>query len=330
MADLEELMMMEAIRLSLAAEEDRKKKEEKEAKKEAKKREKEARKAEKAARKTGSLYPAGNNESTSTWASMARSSSNLGQQSPPPMPQMQGKGKAPASALVGFNPLSEPTSTLNTEIADSSHTETSGSNTAIQDPQRHLEESRANLQQPSQPIPFPPSASADFDHRRHLRQVSTASSAASSVADSTPAASLREGSSFGVSPNASGVDVSAPSDGGNPGSEPMFNFRSLAAMIGEEEKAGADHVEHVEDVGAKDLNGSTRPPNQAAFLRDGTRSRGDSGESSSSAPPPTYVDGSDEITPANAQGTTSLGAMDQKHYGDVRILNAAQRNEATQ
>lgn len=53
--ELEEMMMMEAIRLSLAAEEERRKKEEKEAKKEAKRREKEAKKAEKHAKKTG-LY----------------------------------------------------------------------------------------------------------------------------------------------------------------------------------------------------------------------------------------------------------------------------------
>ena len=54
-------MMMEAIRLSLAAEEERKRKEEKEAAKEAKKDEKkkakEAKKAEKASRKSG-FFPA--------------------------------------------------------------------------------------------------------------------------------------------------------------------------------------------------------------------------------------------------------------------------------
>jgi len=49
--DLEDMMMMEAIRLSLAAEEERKQKEEKEAKKEAKKKEKAEKKAEKKADK---------------------------------------------------------------------------------------------------------------------------------------------------------------------------------------------------------------------------------------------------------------------------------------
>src|SRR5699024_403323 len=51
--DLEEMMMMEAIRLSLASEEDRRKREEKEIKKETKRREKEAKKVEKTVRKNG-------------------------------------------------------------------------------------------------------------------------------------------------------------------------------------------------------------------------------------------------------------------------------------
>ena len=59
--DLEDLMMMEAIRLSLAAEEDRKRREEKEAKKDAKKKakedKKEAKQAEKAAKKAGTSAP---------------------------------------------------------------------------------------------------------------------------------------------------------------------------------------------------------------------------------------------------------------------------------
>jgi hypothetical protein len=62
MEDLEDMMLMEAIRLSLASEEDRRKKEEKEAKKEAKKKEKEAKKAEKAAKKSG-LYTVNPNAS---------------------------------------------------------------------------------------------------------------------------------------------------------------------------------------------------------------------------------------------------------------------------
>ena len=53
MEDLEDMMMMEAIRLSLASEEERRKREDKDTKKEAKKKDKENKKAEKLARKTG-------------------------------------------------------------------------------------------------------------------------------------------------------------------------------------------------------------------------------------------------------------------------------------
>ncbi|EAS33405.3 protein SIP5 [Coccidioides immitis RS] len=66
--ELEEMMMMEAIRLSLAAEEERRKKEEKETRKEAKRREKEAKKAEKSAKKAGldSQNPSNLTSSTSS------------------------------------------------------------------------------------------------------------------------------------------------------------------------------------------------------------------------------------------------------------------------
>ena len=121
-------MMMEAIRLSLAAEDDRNRREEKEARKDAKKRakeeKKEAKQAEKAARKGGRtgqpIYRAGTNDSESTWAStsMAGSTSNLGAQPSIPEDQVQGKGKAPAQNFAGFNPLTEPSSTLNTEMKE--------------------------------------------------------------------------------------------------------------------------------------------------------------------------------------------------------------------
>ena len=246
--DLEELMMMEAIRLSLAADEERKKKDEKEAQKDAKKRAKEAakeqKKVEKAAKKAGkagSLYPASTNESTSTWAStsMARSTSNLGEVPNSPPSIIHGKGKAPANT-AGFNPLYEPTSTLNTEASNSAEI----GNRALDDPQRHLEESRATLQGPSQPISLQPGQS------HHRRQFSGSSSFVSSAPDSL-SGSYRNDVSLGESPDVSKVDLSSSaSQQQAPNLEPMFNFRSLAAMIGEEDKNhhDAQHVEHAETV----------------------------------------------------------------------------------
>jgi hypothetical protein len=50
--------------------------------------------------------------------------------------------------------------------------------------------------------------------------------------------------------------------------EPMFNFRSLAAMIGDEEKNdGASHVEHHDSLGALNvLEAEDEHATQASFL----------------------------------------------------------------
>lgn len=73
MDDLEDMMMMEAIRLSLAAEEERRRKEEKEAKKKAKKEEKEQKKADRATRKGGNSF----NSTTGESVAMDRTASNI-------------------------------------------------------------------------------------------------------------------------------------------------------------------------------------------------------------------------------------------------------------
>ena len=235
--DLEELMMMEAIRLSLAAEEERKKKEEKEAAKEAKKEEKkkakEAKKAEKAARKS-SFMPGFNTDGDDDV--QAGSSAAAG----------KGKAVDRAGGSVGFNPLSEPTSTLN-------------ASSAKEDPQKHLEESRAQIQRETSSTgstaPFDPLAEQS-SHRAALRNLSTTSSSASSFAESLPGSLRQEGqgasaSSFEPSPNESGVSLSRDETPpqGTPGTEPMFNFRSLAEVITKEEgKNDDDAPQHIEDV----------------------------------------------------------------------------------
>nr|OQO17579.1 hypothetical protein B0A51_15202 [Rachicladosporium sp. CCFEE 5018] len=342
--DIEELMMMEAIRLSLAAEDDRKRRDDKEMQKEHKKKAKEAKKeakaAEKIAKKAGggsstSLYPSGTNDSVSTWAStsMARSTSNLGQQPMIPEEEIQGKGKAPVQDFAGYNPLTEPTSTLNTELgperqSSGSQSPPNGRPRATSNPQRHLEESRAMLQPSgSSPIPMPGMLS-------HHRQLSSASSVSSYV-DST-SGSLRD-ISGNPSPGVGGPDVSAGgSIDGTPTTEPMLNFRSLAAMIGAEDSTGAldkpshqnEHLEH-----------ASPPPEQTATLAEPNRPRGDSGESSASAPPPIYVEESpgerlppgidgmdeDEITPAPRRRV--VGDVDSKH-AEFSLINEGEVREA--
>lgn len=277
-------MMMEAIRLSLAAEEDRARKASKGARKEGKKIAKEAKKeakaADKAARKnsgpsastsSSSLYPVGSNDSyasSSASTAMARSTSNLGQQQASiaeVSEEMEGKGKAPAQDFAGFKPVSEATSTLNTEIRDNPGA-------------RHLEESRANLtgqqtQTQARPVsPNPPVLPLPTPLQTSVPATST-SSVASSLTDRDDSATHTPG--LGAAD--SGTDT--------PPAEPNFNFRSLAAMIGEEDEiegrssksdGNGEHIEHA----ALPLPQTTLTPG---------RGRGDSGESSSSAPPPNYL-----------------------------------------
>ncbi|KKA20411.1 Protein sip5 [Rasamsonia emersonii CBS 393.64] len=77
-----------------------------------------------------------------------------------------------------------------------------------------------------QPSPTEPSRPS------HLRHMSNVSSASSSFVDSTSGEQIGSG----TLPN-----------GSNPALEPMFNFRSLAAVIGDEEK-GNGSAEHVEEA----------------------------------------------------------------------------------
>jgi hypothetical protein len=328
-------MMMEAIRLSLAAEEERKKKEEKEAAKEAKKEEKkkakEAKRAEKAARKSGQ---SGTYDPDSDSLAAGSSSTVAG----------KGKGVDRSARYASFNSLNEPTSTL-------------GASSSKEDPQRHLEQSRAQIQSQSPstnhtPSPFDPLAES-APHRSMLRHLSNASSSASSFAESIPG-SLHQGStggfgasasSFEPSPNNSGLSISRSDTppSGTPGTEPMFNFRSLAAVIGneEEQKDSGNDILHIGYLTDKDRHSSESSSNQ-------NRSRGDSGQSSSSAPPPSlqlpvYVEktnGMDESVatvrplkltngdevesapPLQIVSTNASNPYDAKHYGDVSVLDS--------
>ncbi|KAJ5599986.1 hypothetical protein N7450_001053 [Penicillium hetheringtonii] len=193
--DLEEMMMMEAIRLSLASEEERRRRDEKEVRKEAKRREKEAKKADKAAdkaaRKTG-LYSSNTSNNASSAAlqvpgdtsynKVASSASSIGEEPS----STAGKGKGVERG---------PTSTAHDSIGEQDET----------------------LAEPSK--------------QSQLRHVSSAASSVSSVMETTP-------------DERSTGDNTA--DGSNPSLEPMFNFRSLAAVIGDEEKG--HESEHVEDT----------------------------------------------------------------------------------
>ena len=78
MEELEDMMLMEAVRLSLASEEERKRKEEKTLRKEAKKREKEEEKAAKKAAKKDAKSPYGGSGSGASASHSSMSLSNFG------------------------------------------------------------------------------------------------------------------------------------------------------------------------------------------------------------------------------------------------------------
>jgi hypothetical protein len=272
--DLEELMMMEAIRLSLAAEEERKKKEEKEAAKEAKKEEKkkakEARKAEKASRRS-SMFPS--SHSTTNLDGEGESSTAAG----------KGKGVDRSGGSVGFNPLTEPTSTVNTEIPNGA--------------QRHLEESRAQIQREASGVALPDGSSEEHpSHRVALRNLSNASSSASSFAES-----LRK-----QSPNASRASLSQDEtpNQGTPGTEPMFNFTSLEAVMSADKKdddgqgqAQSGEVQYIEDIAnpeqSAEETGITNADSNAGSAEEAAESQGESSKNNTSPPgisvqPPDY------------------------------------------
>ncbi|KAH0551617.1 hypothetical protein GP486_007166 [Trichoglossum hirsutum] len=256
MMDLEDMMLMEAIRLSLAEEEERKKKEEKEEKKNAKKREKENKKS----MKRGLSFGAGNDGPpsalTSVYGAGNGSSSTLGDAS-------HGDNKGKGVDRGGTR--EPPTSNLST-LRTSGIEETSSkiklppSPTSSASYTPHGTTETGDHQ--AQPHHLHPSAQLTSQpyHPSHLRQMSNTSSSASSSIDSA-AGSLRNGiHAFEGFPNTSGLSLgyghatydhpdsfrSATPPGGGAGAEPMFNFRSLAAVIGDEEKeAEAHHIEHL-------------------------------------------------------------------------------------
>lgn len=216
MDDLEDMMMMEAIRLSLASEEERRKCEEKEAKKEAKKKSKEEKKDAKAARKAG-MYSPSSNQSSNTLDSLQ--SGTLAD---------SGKGKGIQRELPGKLSDTDMAPSIKLAPPDS--------------PQLHLEKSRAQLM-PNDAMPILPYGNSNGYKPSHLRTLSNASSSASSVAESNPGSQRLGGSSssFEPSPSASGINIpraglpdsfapATPPVGGA-GIESMFNFQSLAAMI---------------------------------------------------------------------------------------------------
>ncbi len=321
--DLDEMMMMEAIRLSIASEEERRKKEEekarKDAKKDAKKQEKENKKAEKAAKK-GRAYTGSAPQSTtdllspqsrSPWGDGASTSGGKGKEN-----QQSDRSTEGSSSDITF--------TLPT-YANSSN--------AVPDSAQHLARARANIQ---------PEVYGTSSYRpSHLRHLSSASS----TDDESAAGSLRAGlhgstSSFDGSPATSGMNIptagisqadytSGTPPGGGAGLEPMFNFRSLAAMVGDDEKHGnARHNESIEEAhgsgpssvpAAVDHSQSAADISRSESMRTANEDFHDASETAHPAGPEV------NITAPSRSNSTSVDAPDEKqaHVSESEAMDGS-------
>lgn len=268
--------MMEGIRASLATEEERHrqqdkaaKKENKKAEKEAKKMEKAAEKAEKAARKAekAGLYSNSANASKSGLSTRSETSLDAGESSS----AAAGKGKATLKPTIE-SPSNAGPSLPSGRMPPRSETDVGlGTHPFVWDSQAnaqsHLERARAQLNPELSPsLPF---GSSSY-RPSHLRTTSNVSSSASSINESLPGlgrnAFQGSSSSLEPSPSASGENlgqasssseafISGTPPGGGAGTEPMFNFRSLAAMIDKDEKVASTS----EDAAPTGSNGEDLP-----------------------------------------------------------------------
>lgn len=228
MDELEEMMFMEAVRLSLASEEERKRKEEKAIRKETKRREKEERKA---AKKGGHPYSG----SASGASASSLSLGGLGRR----------RGNSTASNLRveatmsrASQASSAPDSPAEPKAKDDGP---AGKGKGVD---RGTSDNQAGPTSSSSSLPLPAGPSRGGSH---LRQMSNASSVGSSVNDS-PVGTYTGPDYLGadLGPRSSGLSLGAYSDdgerdGGSAGSEPMFNFSSLAQMVGADLENGQMH-----------------------------------------------------------------------------------------
>ncbi|KYK56554.1 hypothetical protein DCS_03554 [Drechmeria coniospora] len=241
MDELEEMMFMEAVRLSLATEEERKRKEEKALRKEIKKRQQ----AERKAQKKEAKGPYGGEVSGAS-----RSSLSLG--------HGRRRGNSVSSNLRVEATVQAASQAPRDDAPPAADAESR---------EGPADKGKGIDRGPLEPDPVPVSSAGSSvgsllvatPTRRgsHLRQISNASSLGSSLAD-TPSGSY-PGPGFGAPDGGGHARPDGRADEGDrDGSEPMFNFRSLAELVGVNIDDGSAHPAVVADgeeavEGAKDL-----------------------------------------------------------------------------
>lgn len=258
--DLEDMMMIEAIKQSLEAEEERKRKAEKDAAKDGKKRAKEEKKKEKRERK--GVY--GSGASSAGGSALSLSLSNFGRRrgnsggsnlakevTPESVDDSRSKGKAADRDIGGASTMLAP---INTTQYESSTAQ--GESLAS----RNLDGGSFLSLQESHDSPATPAA---LDKPSHLRQMSNASSLTSSFGESTPHSphdDVSANGSFTGSPNAG--NSSHGHEVGDASSNTGINLRSLAAVIsiGDEDKPSTSI--HSEEANPNGTDTSTGPTGQ--------------------------------------------------------------------
>ncbi|KAK1964327.1 hypothetical protein LY78DRAFT_158183 [Colletotrichum sublineola] len=255
MEELEDMMFMEAVRLSLAAEEERKRKQEKAERKEAKKRDKEERKAVKKQDRQ-SVYGAGQSSASASSLSLGlgrprgnSTASNLRVEA-----TLQGAQSASAGASAETSPIAAPSNTGPTSAPSVAPAPTASfKGKAVDRPAVETQSSESSLKStsttPSLPIPTPGRGPS------HLRQMSNASSVSSSLADSAAGSYANQAY---LDPRASELSVGNRSEEGDrDNTEPMFNFRSLAEMVGVDIENGETN-ENEEGVSGEGQRATTK------------------------------------------------------------------------
>ncbi|KAJ6789522.1 hypothetical protein PWT90_03103 [Aphanocladium album] len=271
MDELEDMMFMEAVRLSLAAEEERKKKEAKALRKDAKKKEQ----AEKKAAKKAAKDPYGGSVSGASGSSLSlglgRKRGNSGASNLRMEATVQGASQA--------SKAEDQADAFSSQAPGGSSGEGNGKGKSVDRTSDTAAEGGS-----SSAIPIRSGGS-------HLRQMSNASSLGSSLVDSAPGSFT--GGGF-LNPDGTRQTRGEGGDG-EEASEPMFNFRSLAELVG------------------VNIDEGTAIPEEGAAQKDAA----DAAQEMATRPL-SQVKEEDELAPGNAE-TADAGKMNEK---DAEKLDA--------
>lgn len=282
MEELEEMMLMEAMRLSIASEEERQRKEQKAIRKEAKKREKEEKKSTK---KQSSNPYGGGASGTASGSSLSlggfgrrrgnSAASNLRMEATVQAAAQPGSGSLSPKAAGGSQEQRKTEEDSNSS-GKGKAVDVGSSSTTPSDASPSNEESS-----PFGALPIPGSSGR---RGSHLRQMSNASSLESSAAESPAGSYLgqgyqgpEEGSSRHERDRDEGEDINGP----------MFNFSSIAELVGINLDDGT--VQRREgDEQKRDVDSTTRQQRQE---NDKVEADAEHVEESNSAARPTATQG---------------------------------------